>query len=629
MSANWSADVIADVEQWGAKEEGAEGGCPAAGWVDLGVAEPRGDGLLALARRDRNVDVRDPCLAGEKGPDHEPGHPVEELRDEDGLLVLCPPPDLPEHDRHVWVRRMPVLDGLLDGLRAAGPAPLAQALAERRLAGPPTAEAVTEAAGPAGARAEAVRACLGPGLRVVWAPPGSGSTDVLTRAIEALRGEGKRVLLVAPSDAAADEAMDALVRRTAPEAGVVVRVGAGSEELAAAASREVDEERAVVVAELAEIAAIEAEIERLRAELADYDTVAYRAAAARVDAERDLDELRPRLQEAEVAADRARRAVVDAATELREAVDAQAALVALREALENERLAIEGLAALEQRQRALRDGFVALEEEARSGGWRERRQHRRQVQAADAELRRFTSVVAEGRRRWLDVQLRARAAIGEHSWAEVDAADRRAAAAERAVSSADEAYRRARELLIGLRRAVEEAESWGEATEDDRQLVARKLVARQARLRELTAWWDASAPRREALDTRQRELAERAQSLRVDAEADIVGQARVVVTTLARSRVHPALAEADFDVVLVDGAGAAMLAEVLLVLCRATATAVLFGASDQAGFTTCFTHLGIGSAADAEAHEGCLVLQEVGIPEQRHDSPRSPAPDRS
>ncbi|TWF75608.1 AAA domain-containing protein [Pseudonocardia hierapolitana] len=622
MSANWSADVIADVEQWGAEE-----GCPAAGWVDLGVAEPREDGLLALARRDRNVDVCDPCLAGEKGPDREQRHPIEELRDEDGLLVLRPPPDLPEHDRHVWVRRAPALDGLLDGLRAAGPAPLAQALVERRLAGPPTSGA--EADGLAGAQVEALRACLSPGLRAVWAPPGSGSTDVLTRAIEALLGEGKRVLLVAPSDTAVDEAMDTLVRRMAPEAGVAVRVGDESEELAADASREVDEQRAVVAAELAEIAVIDAEIERLRAELGDYDTVTYRAAAARLDAERDLDELRPRLQEAEAAADRARRAVVDAATELREAVDAQAALGPLREALENERLAIEGLAALEQRQRALRDGRVALDEEARSGGWRERRQHRRQVEAADAELRRFTSVVAEGRRRWLDVQLRARAAIGEHSWAEVDAADRRAAAAERAVSGADEAYRRARELLIGLRRAVEEAEAWGPPTEDDRQLVARKLVSRQARLRELTAWRDASGARRQALDNRERELAERAQALRADAEAEIVGQARVVVTSLARSRVHPALAEADFDVVLVDGAGAAMLAEVLLVLCRATAAAVLFGDSEQTGFATCFSHLGIESAADAEAHEGCVVLQEVGIPEQRHDSPRSPAPDRS
>jgi hypothetical protein len=36
---------------------------------------------------------------------------------------------------------LPALDALLDGLRAAGPAPLAQALAEGRLAGTPAPDA--------------------------------------------------------------------------------------------------------------------------------------------------------------------------------------------------------------------------------------------------------------------------------------------------------------------------------------------------------------------------------------------------------------------------------------------------------------------------------------------------------
>jgi primosomal protein N' len=114
----------------------------------------------------------------------------------------------------------PVLDGLLDGLRAAGPAPLAQALAERRLAGPPTSEA--EAEDLVGAQVEAFRACLSPGVRAVWAPPGSDATSVLARAVEALQSEGKRVLLVAPSDAVVDETLHAAVQRMEP--GVAVRV---------------------------------------------------------------------------------------------------------------------------------------------------------------------------------------------------------------------------------------------------------------------------------------------------------------------------------------------------------------------------------------------------------------------
>jgi len=708
LGADWSTDVIADVERWSA-EDGADG-CPAA-WVHLGVADPREDGLLALGGRDLRVDVRDPCLSGEKGPEHEQCYPVEAVHDEDGLLVLRPPSDLPERSRHVWVRTAPVLDGLLDGLRVAGEAPLARALAERRLGAAPSAGA----AGQAGDQPDPVRGCLGPGLRVVWAPP--GSAHALARAVAALVDDGKRVLLVAPSEAAVDDAVRVVARRMAardvavvrvgaepplaaaqvtcdaeaeraaaaaesaevdpaggavcgvvgrvpPGDGVVVRGGAepgrpvaegevGEEGVAAAAESaevdpvggavcgvvgrvppgdgvvrgggeperpaaaaaalEVEEERAAVAAELAELDAIDTEIGRLEAELADFDEEAYRAAVARVAAERDLADLRPRLRAAEAAAEDARRAVVAATTELREAVDAQAGLVEVREAFEAERRAVEGLAVLEQRQRALIQGRAALEEAGRGSGWRGRRRLRRQVAAAEAELVRFTAVVAAGRRRWLDVRLRARAVIGERTWADVEAADERAAAAARAVTHADEAYRRARELLVGLRRAVEEAEAWGQATDEDRRLVARRLLHRRARLRELTERRERAAARRQALAARPAELDQRAGA----EEARLVGQARVVATTLARARLHPALTSAEFDAVLVDGAGVAALPEVLVALCRATETAVLFGHTPLTGFATGFSHLGIVSAADAAAREGCVVLPDVGIPEQR------------
>ncbi|OLT00063.1 hypothetical protein BJF90_07080 [Pseudonocardia sp. CNS-004] len=256
---------------------------------------------------------------------------------------------------------------------------------------------------------------------------------MLAGVIEALVGEGRRVLLVGPSDAAVDEAL--------PDAAGAVRVGAEPGAGSADASREVDEELAEVAAELEEIDAVDAEVERLRTELGDYDKLAYRAASARVAAERDLAELRPRLREAEASADEARRAVVAAATELRVALDAQAALAPVRAALRQARLANEGLGVLEQRQRALREGRAALDAEEQPDGWRARRQHRRQAVAADAELHRFTSVAAMGRRRWLDAQLGARAAIGEHTEADIAAADERVAAAEHAVTGATRSTR--------------------------------------------------------------------------------------------------------------------------------------------------------------------------------------------
>jgi len=611
MAEGWKADVVAAVERWAAVEGGPS---RTATWVDLGATVAQGDDRLVVDARDRRVAFLDACLAGGHGPDRERVHPVEELRDEAGVLVLRPSAGEPVEGTRLWGRAAPVVGSLLDGLRAVGQAPLAQALAERRLAGKPTSDA--EAEGLDDEQVEAFRACLGPGLRLVWAPPGTGKTEVLARAIDALVDDGKRVLLVST----VDEALDAVAEQMSSEPGVAVRIGLGP--VAAEASREVDEECAAIAAELQTVEALAPEAERIRADLGGFDEPAYRLATARIAAGRALDELRPQLRDAEAAADVARRGVVTAATELREALDAQAELAPVRDALAHHRLAVEGLAALAQRQRALeeeRDTVAAQEPPGR----RARRQHRRLVDAADVELRRFTSAAAAGRRRWLDVRLHTRDVIGEHTQPELDDADQRAANAEDLVAAAHEGYREARELLLRIRGEVDAAEARGEPTEDDRRLVAdseaRGLPGLHARLQELVGRLNGAA----ALDTRYRELADRARELRADAEARLVREARVVATTLTRSRVHPALADATFDAVLVDDAGVAPLAEVLLALSRATATAVVFGDFLQfgpavpddpdAGFqrwvrATCFSHLGIEAPSDIDAHGGCLAL---------------------
>jgi hypothetical protein len=611
MAGDWKAEVIAAVERWAAVEGGPS---RAATWVDLGPAVPQGDDRLVVDARDRRIAFLDPCLAGGQGPERERALPVEEPRDEAGVLVVRRPADAPVEGGHLWVRAAPVVGSLLDGLRAAEPSPPAQALAEKRLAGKPTSDAVAD--GLDDEQVEALRACLSPGLRLVWAPPGTGRTRVIARAVERLVAEGKRVLLLSTLD----EALDAVSEQVAVGPGMAVRIG--REPLVAEASRGVDEERAAVAAELRAIERLAPEAARLRAELGDFDEAAYRIAAARLAAGRALDELRPRLDDAEAAADVARRAVVEAATELREALDAQAALAPVREALEHQRLAIEGLAALAQRQRALqeeRDTLAAQEPPGR----RARRQHRRLVEAADAELRRFTSAAASGRRRWLDVQLQTREVIGEHTLSEIDDADQRAANAEDLMAAADEGYRLARELLARVRGEVDAAETRGEPTEDDRRLVAdsdaRGLPGRHARLLELLGRLNGAA----ALDARHRELAERGRAVRAEAEARLVREAAVVATTLTRSRLHPAFADAAFDVVLVDEAGATPVAEVLLALCLASTTAVVFGDFLQlgpavpdepsAGYqrwirTSCFSHLGIETPADVDGHDGCVAL---------------------
>lgn len=530
MAADWSTDVVAAVERWAAVEGGPG---RTATWVDLGtaVAHGDGDGRLVVDARDRRVAVLDAWLAGAQGPERERVHPVDELRDEAGVLVVRPSVDgVPEQGTHLWGQAVPVVGSLLDGLRAAGPAPLAQALAEKRPAGKPTSEA--KAQGLDDEQVEAFRACLSPGLRLVWAPPGTGRTRVLARAIEALVHDGKRVLLVST----VDELLDAVTEQMSLEQGAAVRIGWGP--VAAEASREVDEECAAVATELRTIEALAPEAERLRADLGDFDEPAYRVAVARIVAGRALEELRLRLRDAEAAADVARRGVVVAATELREALDAQAAMAPVRDALEHHRLAVEGLAALAQRQRALeeeRDTVTAPE----TPGRRARREHRRLVEVAEAELRRFTGAAAEGRRRWLDVLLRARDVIGEHTQSEVDDADQRAANAEDLVAAAHEGFREVRELLLRIRGEIDAAEARGQPTEDDHRLVvdteARGLPGLHARLQELVGRLNGVA----ALDARYRELVDRARELRADAEARLVREARVVATTLTRPASTP------------------------------------------------------------------------------------------
>ncbi|OZM77313.1 AAA domain-containing protein [Pseudonocardia sp. MH-G8] len=640
MAAEWLAHAIDAVQRWIAREDGPG---RVAAWSDLGVAVPGGEGQLVVDRRGREqCAIVEACFAGAQGPEHEPAYPVDELRDDVGVLLLRPPQGLPERSRHLWVRSLSprsLREALRDGLRVAGPAPLAQALAEGRLSGAPADHPGTE--GLSGEQGEALRACLSPGVRLVWGPPGTGTTEVLARAVEELVGAGKRVLLVSTTDSAVDDVLHAALARMAPAAGTAVRVGAAAraeiagdpgvslERLAAPASRELDEQRAAIAAELREIEEAAEEVERLRVELGEHDEPVYRAAVARIEAERVLDGLGTRVEQAQAEADDARRATMTAATELRAALAARAEIDPVRDALEQERRAVEGLAAIAQRQDALRLQLRALEAEERSAGWRGRRQRRRAVDAADTELRRFTVAAAEGRRRWLDAQLGARAVLGERGRADVDAVDARVARAENAMAIADEEFRRARDRLAELRATVAEAQGWGPLTDDDRRLVSeseeRGLPARHARLQELLGRMEGADARREELAAEHRELLERARALRSGAVARILGEAGVVATTLARSRSHPALGHATFDAVLVDGAGAVPLAEVLLVLCRATTTAVLVGdllqlapaLPDDAGpelrrwiGATCFSHVGIGTPDEAVAHEGCVALTQ-------------------
>jgi AAA domain len=75
------------------------------------------------------------------------------------------------------------------------------------------------------AQCEVYTSCLSPGIRLVWGPPGTGKTRVLSEAINALARAGKRVLLVSSTNIAVDNALAGVLRHRGHAPGDLVRVG--------------------------------------------------------------------------------------------------------------------------------------------------------------------------------------------------------------------------------------------------------------------------------------------------------------------------------------------------------------------------------------------------------------------
>ncbi|MDT7653006.1 MAG: hypothetical protein QOI36_4412 [Pseudonocardiales bacterium] len=256
-----------------------------------------------------------------------------------------------------------------------------------------------------------------------------------------------------------------------------------------------------------------------------------------------------------------------------------------RRALAQHRKAADELARLDQEQRSTQLERDAVDLEPPPAGVLARRRHRRQRDRVAAEYDRFVAEAAGRRRGLLALQVEARTIIGTVTSAELDAADVRLAVAQAATAAADEELRRAQRELKGLRTAVRDARSHGTPTEGDRRLVTRclqhDLPGRHQQLQELIRRQGRTAGQRGALEAELRTLV---------------------------------------------GRGAAALAEVLLALCRARTTAVLFGDFLQLGpvlegikddpspavakwiLATCFSHAGINAPRDTELNGSCVAL---------------------
>lgn len=87
-----------------------------------------------------------------------------------------------------------------------------------------------EAAGLNAGQRNAVELGLAPGLTWLWGPPGTGKTTTISALVAKLCEQGRRVLLAAPTNAALDVAIKAVLKR-APHlgSGALVRVGQPSD----------------------------------------------------------------------------------------------------------------------------------------------------------------------------------------------------------------------------------------------------------------------------------------------------------------------------------------------------------------------------------------------------------------
>jgi hypothetical protein len=173
----------------------------------------------------------------------------------------------------------------------------------------------------------------------------------------------------------------------------------------------------------------------------------------------------------------------------------------------------------------------------------------------------------------------------------------------------------------------QEADAAQERADDRRRLLASRIAEHERQAAPLdNAQMEAARTELEEARQRAGEAARAVQAATGEPDAGDVAGARLVATTLARFRLHPAASSGRYDTVLVDEAGRAPLAEVLVPVAAARHTAVLLGDLRQLRplanetehsqdpqvarwlHSTCFDHCGIRTPEEAHAHEACAVL---------------------
>jgi hypothetical protein len=627
------------------------------GWYDIDL---RGISVTA----DQAESLR---LSSADGPSAGPSYQVLEAAQDGPLVRVRVAEFVSLANAYLWQNKQSpahLLVKLREGIAGLAEAGLAHDLAAGRLAPRPTI--VRPLAGFTAMQREAYESCLATGVSLVWGPPGTGKTRVLTEAMSTLLATGQRVLLVSATNIAVDNALLGVIGARRHQPGVLLRVGLPHhpdvlkhpdvclpylvrEQLA-----DVEGKRQAIEIRLLTMRQDDDNLARLEAATTGFDPEEYSRAAKLMAAEAAI----PRLADAVIsrnitAQDRRRDAdlsqdEVTAAHSLVQQFDAARSAYAdidrIRSELADVICATDDLSAKVLTARHSADRIEANLREEEGGTRIARMRGRGRIRELKNELSIAQQKVGELEPRAQDASdlltrlraaserdVRRLSAITICSRADIEAADAALAAAKRLYARAKAIARQAEGDLGKGQQELIAAEAQPKATEHQRALVRdterRDLPALADEADALRSAIAAAKPERARLEVEYEKVQEQFDRLRKDAEGEIIRSAQLVATTLARLRTSKALMDGPYDVVLVDEVGAATLPEVLLAVSRAKRAAVLLGDFLQLGAVVkkvveqarrddvqrwlcrdVFEHCGITTPEDALRHPGCTAL---------------------
>ena len=659
---SWRDEIDIVLQDWIAALGGGQGGPR---WQRVGAARPTtepGVYVADIRATELTADQADGLrMAGPDDRNAEAGFPVMEATFEGELVRLRVAEFANLAEPYLWrLRQEPafLVTTLRKELAELKDAGLANLLARGEVGGVPGT--VDPPPGWKTAQQEAYRACLGTGLWLVWGPPGTGKTRVIRGAVSDLLAAGKRVLLVSGTNIAVDNALAGVLREHRHQPGDIVRVGSpqlpeiiNNPEVSLplivrARLAEVEEQRRAAAEDLLAMNRRQERLRGLETRMEGFDPGRYNAAVALLATPgRSVVEAGSALARCELQAEKGLQAIATAEGQLQTAQQAVAEADPFRpqwaEITDMEaELAVVEDAAQQSARRALvvkksfgdaEDTIAELTQADGKVRWRDRRAFKEAQERLDIAQEKYEplrAAAAEARRIANAFHRDTEAAIARLSASlplSRDEIRRRDTAGEQAaarVHAFEETQFSTLNRLTELRAA--QADS----------LAAEELIATGTRRGwpglnvQATALRGDIArdmARRRSVEERHTALQEQYERLAKDAGGEIIKAARLVATTLARSRLVKAVLDGPYDVVLIDEVGAATLPEVLLAVAKASKCAVLLGDFMQLGpilprsladsdradirrwlVTDPFRHCGITTLAEAVRHPSCLVL---------------------